>query len=231
MRGRQGAGSVLADERAGTWRRSLDLIGRGLRAEPGSFAVAILGSALWGGATDALGLAARTRERAKVVVPALSGKEVCRPARSGSGLVLGGWLVTALGVVVRRVYAGIAVFDVQAGHRRAVTRQYLRLPVSWHRQHPTGQLLSNASSDAEAAASVFNPLPWAIGVVVIVVAGVAMIAADPVLGATGLGMLPAIAAVNWVYLPRMSPTRPPARSSDAPRCPTPRTRASRRRSW
>ena len=206
MRGAAGAGSVLADERVGTWRRSLDLIGRGLRAEPGSFAVAILGSAFWGGATVLSGwLLGRASEQ--VVVPALSGKEVSPGEVWRTGLVLlAVGLVTALGVVVRRVYAGIAVFDVQARHRRAVTRQYLRLPVSWHRQHPTGQLLSNASSDAEAAASVFNPLPWAIGVVVmVVVAGVAMIAADPVLGATGLGMLPAIAAVNWVYQRRMSP--------------------------
>lgn len=206
MRGAEGAESVLADEPVGTWRRSVALIGRGLRAEPRSFALAIVGSALWGGLTVLSGwLLGRASDR--VVVPALSGAAISSGAVWGTGLVLLAVGVgTAVSVVVRRVYAGIGVFDVQAGHRRAVTRQYLRLPVSWHRRHPTGQLLSNASSDAEAAASVFNPLPWAIGVVVmVVIAGVAMIAADPVLGATGLGMLPAIAAVNWVYQRRMSP--------------------------
>jgi len=206
VRGAEGAESVLADEGVGAWRRSLDLIGRGLRAEPASFAVAIVGSALWGGATVLSGwLLGRASQQ--VVVPALSGAKVSVGEVWRTGIVLlAVGVVTALSVVIRRVYAGIAVFDVQAGHRRAVTRQYLRLPVSWHRRHPTGQLLSNASSDAEAAASAFNPLPWAIGVVVmVVVAGVAMIAADPVLGATGLGMLPAIAAVNWFYQRRMSP--------------------------
>ena len=41
-------------------------------------------------------------------------------------------------------------YRLQADYRRRVTRQYLRLPLSWHQRHPTGQLLSNANSDVEA---------------------------------------------------------------------------------
>ena len=41
-------------------------------------------------------------------------------------------------------------YRLQADYRRRVTGQYLRLPLSWHQRHPTGQLLSNANSDVEA---------------------------------------------------------------------------------
>jgi ATP-binding cassette subfamily B protein len=194
------------DEPAGAVRRSLGLIGRGLRAEPRSSALAIVASSFWGGALVLSGWLIG-RATARVVVPAVSGASVSHSQIwLTGGVLLAVGLGTAVSVVIRRVYAGIAVYDIEARHRRAVTRQYLRLPVSWHRQHPTGQLLSNASSDADAAAAVFTPLPWAIGVVVmIVVAGVAMIAADPVLGLTGLGVLPAVGVINWFYQRHMSP--------------------------
>src|SRR5699024_8217256 len=94
---------------------------------------------------------------------------------AGLGL-LGIGVLTALGVAGRRVFAGMGSFDVQAGHRRRVTRQYLRLPMSWHRRHPTGQLLSNANADAESAGFVFTPLPFALGVLaMMLVASVAML--------------------------------------------------------
>ena len=38
-----------------------------------------------------------------------------------------------------------------------------RLPLSWHQRHPTGQLLSNANADVEAAWAPIAPLPMAVG--------------------------------------------------------------------
>src|SRR5699024_7186597 len=90
--------------------------------------------------------------------------------------------------------------------RRVVTRQYLRLPMSWHRRHPTGQLLSNADADAEAASDVFNPVPFALGVLVmILLASAAMLSADLVVGIIGVSVLPLILIVNGVYRTRMTP--------------------------
>ena len=115
-------------------------------------------------------------------------------------------VLTSLGVVVRRAAAGAVMFRLQARYRRAVTRQYLRLPLAWHHRHPAGQLLSNANADVEAIWQVFAPLPMAIGVVVmLVVAAAAMLAADPLLGAVGLLVLPAVFAANVVFQRVMSP--------------------------
>ena len=60
-------------------------------------------------------------------------------------------------------------YRMQARSRRDVTRQYLRLPLAWHHRHPTGQLLSNASADVEAAWAPLAPLPMAVGVIVMLV--------------------------------------------------------------
>ena len=54
------------------------------------------------------------------------------------------------------------MYNLGARYRRDVTRQYLRLPLSWHHRHPSGQL-SNANADVEATWNVFAPLPMAIG--------------------------------------------------------------------
>lgn len=190
----------------GVLGRSLRLIGRGLRSEPLTFTVAITASVVFG-----LGLVAQGwvlgQITDRVVVPALSGEAVATSTLWWSGLILLGIaLVTAAGVALRRIFAGMGQFDVQVAHRLLVTRQYVRLPMSWHRRHPTGQLLSNANADAEAAGFVFAPLPFALGVVVmLLVAAAAMLVTDPVIGMIGVAVLPAILAANAVYRRYMSP--------------------------
>ena len=45
--------------------------------------------------------------------------------------------------------------------------------MSWHQRHPTGQLLSNANSDVEAAWDPIAPLPLAVGTLVMMVIAIA----------------------------------------------------------
>lgn len=196
-----------AELTGGSIARSLKLLGRGLRDVPGLFSIGILGSAIYGAATVASGwLLGRITD--SVVEPALAGDDLVTARNvwlAGGALALVA-LMTAVGVVGRRAVTGAAVFHLQAKHRKKVTRQYTGLPLSWHRRHPTGQLLSNASSDVEAATHVFNPLPFALGVLVMLfIAGWAMLAADVVLGLTGLIVLPGILVANTFYRRYMSP--------------------------
>src|SRR5690625_2691154 len=160
----------------GAVRRSLLLIGRGLRSQPRTFAIAISASVLYG-----LGMAAQGWVLGQITdtvgVAAMGGRGVPRSQSYLAGLALvATGLPAAVAVAGGRVFAGMASFDVQAGHRRRGTRQYLRLAMSWHRRHPTGQLLSNAIADAESAGFVFTPLPFALGVLaMLLVASVATI--------------------------------------------------------
>jgi ABC-type multidrug transport system fused ATPase/permease subunit len=97
-------------------------------------------------------------------------------------------------------------YRLQATYRRAVTRQYLRLPLAWHHQHPTGQLLSNANADVEAVWAPIAPLPMAVGVaLMLVIAAAAMLATDVPVAIIGFLVFPAIALLNVVYQRRLAP--------------------------
>lgn len=191
----------------GTVRRSFQLLWRGIKAKPWLFGWGIAGSALYGAATVASGwMVGRLTD--EVATPALQGAAhiTARHVWLAGGVLALIAFLTALGVVGRRAVTGAAVFHLQSQKRRDVTHQYVNLPLSWHRRHPAGQLLSNASSDVEAATHVFNPLPFALGVIVmLVISGWAMFVADPVLGVTGMIILPGILIANTIYRKHMSP--------------------------
>ena len=187
-------------------RRGLRVIWTGMRAEPRATTVAVVGAVLWASATVgtawAIGWVTDT-----VIEPAARERRV---EPGGLALIFGVLVavlaVNVVGVILRRVYATVAGFNLQARYRRDVTRQYLRLPLSWHHAHPSGQLLSNAHADIEATWQVFNPLPMAIGVIVmLLIAGTMMVLGDPFLAFIGLLVFPGLFAANIVFQRFMSP--------------------------
>jgi ATP-binding cassette subfamily B protein len=186
--------------------RGLQVVWMGVRQEPRIFAVAVVGSALYGAGTAGGGWVLG-RITDSTLAPAFQAGRISGADLARTGAVLAGVaLLTAIGVVGRRAAAGVTMYRLQARYRRALTRQYLRLPLEWHHRHPAGLLLSNANADVEATWQVMAPLPMAIGVIVmLMVAAVAMILADPVLGAVGLLVLPLVVLANTVYQRRMSP--------------------------
>ncbi|MEU4537597.1 ABC transporter ATP-binding protein [Streptosporangium sp. NPDC023825] len=187
-------------------RRGLGVLGVAIRAEKSIFSAAVLSSALYGvmtvAAAWALGWATD-----HVVLPAFrDGRITTGTLTLGALLILGVSLLKALGVAGRRYFAGVMQYRMQARSRRDVTRQYLKLPLAWHHRHPTGQLLSNAGSDVEAAWAPLAPLPMAVGVVVMLVtAAVAMVITDPILALVGFLVFPAIAVLNLVYQRKLNP--------------------------
>ncbi len=190
----------------GPLRRGFRLIGRGIAAHPWTYVGAIGTSAAFGALTVAVSQVLGSVTDS-VVVPAIGGDAEAQGRIGLAGLALLAVAVTlALAVAGRRIFAGIGYASIGADHRRGVTRQYLRLPISWHRAHPTGQLLANASSDVEAATGVFNPLPFALGVVVMIgVAAVALLRVDVWLALTALTVLPIAVLANLVFQRYMSP--------------------------
>jgi ATP-binding cassette subfamily B protein len=189
-----------------TLRDGFRVIGVAIRREPWIFTLSTLGSLLFGALTvaDAWVLGWSTDH---VVLPAFEDGDV----RPGGLLAIFALFVAvailrAVGIVARRLGAGVMQYRMQAHYRRDVTRQYLRLPMSWHQQHPTGQLLSNANSDVEAAWAPIAPLPMAVGTVAMMVIAVAqMLLTDVVLAVVGLLVFPIVIVVNVVYQRWQSP--------------------------
>ncbi len=192
--------------RGSTTRKGFAVLGHAIRREPAIFVLSTLGSVLFAVLTvaDAWVLGWATDH---VVVPAFATGEI------GSGLLwavlglfLGVAVLRAVGIVARRLGAGIMQYRMQAHTRRAVTRQYLSLPMEWHQRHPTGQLLSNAYSDVEAAWGPIAPLPMALGtVVMMVIAVVQMLLADVVMATVGLLVFPSVVLANLAYQRLASP--------------------------
>lgn len=182
------------------------LLGRGIREQKLLFSISAVGSVLFGAMTvaDAWVLGWATDN---VIRPSLQNGEVVRGALVGAVLLfIGVAILRALGVVARRLIGGLVYYRLVASHRRLVTRKYLTLPMSWHHRHPTGQLLSNANADVEAAWAVFMPLPMAVGVIAMLAAAlVAMLAADIVLTIVGLIVFPALFGINVFYQRWLSP--------------------------
>jgi ABC-type multidrug transport system fused ATPase/permease subunit len=197
---------VSSDDHGDVLRRGLRVLGIGIRAEPRMFALSVVGSALYGVGTAASGWVLG-RVTQTILAPAFAaGRVTGGQLLDAAGPLALVALVTSIGVIGRRAAGGATMFRLQARYRRAITRQYLRLPLAWHHRHPTGRLLSTANSDVEATWQVFAPLPMSLGVLVMIVVGaVAMVAADPVLAAIGLLVLPALLVANAAYQRRMSP--------------------------
>ena len=189
-----------------TLRRGFWLLGKAVRHEPRIFAIAVGGSAVYGVMTvGSAWVIGQVTDR--VVVPAFEAGSATTGALVAAALAIAAVSVLkAAGIVARRLGAGVMQYRLQARYRREVTRQYLRLPLSWHQRHPTGQLLSNANADVEAVWYPIAPLPMAVGVLVmLVVAGVSLVLTDLVLSVVGFLVFPAIFLLNVVYQRKLSP--------------------------
>ncbi|HVM26839.1 MAG TPA: ABC transporter ATP-binding protein, partial [Mycobacteriales bacterium] len=190
----------------GAIRRGFGVLWVAVKEEPRIFAVSAVGSALFGLMTiaQAYVFGAIT---SRVIVPAVEEGRTTTAALVAAFLaVLVVAVLKVVGILARRLGAGVMQYRLQASYRRRVTRRYLQLPLSWHAEHPTGELLSNANADVEATWQPIAPFPFAVGVVFMLFVSLGLLfATDPVLALVGSVIFPAIAALTVVYSRRMSP--------------------------
>lgn len=154
------------------------------------FAGGILGSALvLGAVTD------------RVIVPAFAtGDTSTGTLAAAFAAILAVGVAKSVGIILRRVWAFKLQLGLQAEHRATVGERYQQLALSWHRRRRTGELLSHANADAEMMFWPMAPLPFAIGVSVMLVGAlVALAVTDWALAVVGALLLPAILVINGVY--------------------------------
>ncbi|WP_017540482.1 ABC transporter ATP-binding protein [Nocardiopsis halophila] len=189
-----------------TFARGLRVLWVAMRTEPAVFLVAVFGASLHAAVTvasaEVLG-----RITDQVILPAFEqGRTTAGALTAAAAALLAVGVLKALGLGLRRLYAGLMQFRMQARYRRKVARTYLRLPLAWHHRHPAGQLLSNANADVEAAWTPLAPLPMVVGsLFMLVIAAGAMVLTDPVLALVGFVVFPLLFAVNVVFQRRAAP--------------------------
>ena len=181
-------------------RRGMTVLGASIRMEPKPFALAVAGAAVYGGMTVGSSVVVG-RVTDRVILPALeAGRVRTATLVAGALAVFGVIALKGIGVVLRRTAATLMQFRLEARHRKAISARYQRLPLSWHRRHSTGELLSTAHADVEAAFGAIAPLPFSVGVVVmLLIAAAVMVLTDPLLALIGGAMGAAMTALNWSY--------------------------------
>ena len=175
-----------------------------LRHHKRLFATAVLGAAVFAACTVL----------SSVVVGKIS-DEVLKPrfqlgsvgagtvARVLGALILVG-LVRAVGVVVRRTWAGKTNWRVNESLTAQVIDRLVEQPAPWHRRQNTGDLITRAGVDGEAATAIIGPLPMASGVVVLLVlSSVWLLITDLLLGSVAVAVFPLLIAINIGYQRRV----------------------------
>ncbi len=181
-------------------RRGVRLLWLSVRAQPGPFSLAVVGAALFAvmavGGTIVLG-----RVTDDVLTPAFEeGGVEHRAVALGAAAIICASLLRMVGVVLRRYFGQMAQRRMQVEWFRRVTGQYLSVPLRWFDEHPTGELLAHADADCERSTMAMQPLPFSLGVVVIIVVAMAQLAfVDPVLLAVALALFPGLALLNNSY--------------------------------
>src|SRR5687768_17265146 len=140
-------------------RRGLHVIRSEVALRPRTFVLALIGAWIFAAATVSSSYVLG-RVVDDVVVPRFEDGQVPFGTVVGACVALiGVAIVKAGGIVMRRGMAVVTQHGVDADLRTQVVRHYGRLPLEYHRSQPTGELLSHASSDAEAATYALAPLP------------------------------------------------------------------------
>jgi ABC-type multidrug transport system fused ATPase/permease subunit len=110
----------------------------------------------------------------------------------------------ALGIMIRRFYSGVSGERVMATLRTRIADRYRRLALAYHRGTPTGELLAHMEADVKAAVDVFWPVPFATGVVVLVLlASLQLFTTDLYLALVAMALFPTLAVMNRSFAKRM----------------------------
>jgi ABC-type multidrug transport system fused ATPase/permease subunit len=188
---------------AGVFRRGLSVVFRYARSEPRTFAISVVGASLYG-ATAVLATVVLGRVTQQVILPAFDHGVDGSTVVGAAVALLAIGVLRAVSIVMRRYYAGMTRFRVQARWRRRITDVYLDAPLTYHQSQPTGQLLAHTDNDVLAATEVLSPFPFTVGVLALVVfALISLALVDIWMMVLALAFFPVLGVMNHLYTKRI----------------------------
>ena len=185
------------DSALGVLRRGLALLAAFVSRQRAAFVVAVLGASVFSSAIIASSVVVG-RIVEDVITPVLSrGAEPGDRLPLAVGLLLAVALAKAVGIVLRRTAAGWLQFRTQQRIRRELVERELRLSLRWYADRSVGDLLSVSDNDTDRATGILAPLPFATGVVLLLIgASVVIVLTDPLLGALAILQLAVVVAID-----------------------------------
>ena len=119
-----------------------------------------------------------------------------------------------IGVMMRRWYLSLAENSTQRDWRRALVNHYLDVPLRFHRERPTGELLAHADIDLTTATMVLKPLAFSVSVLaLVIVAVVTLFIIHPLVALLGIVLFPLLVVMSQIYTSRVE--APSARAQQA----------------
>lgn len=155
-------------------RDGTQLIWRFVKAHPRAFSIAVSGSAAFAGAIIASSIVVGWVTD-NVIIPILDQGQTPNLLAVAGLAVVGVSVVKAVGIVVRRTAAGWLSFKTREDVRNALLAHQLSLKMSWFNRQAIGDLLAVADSDTDQGTGVLGPLPYAVGVSLLLVGTLTMI--------------------------------------------------------
>jgi ABC-type multidrug transport system fused ATPase/permease subunit len=193
-------GDAADQLRRGRLRQALGLIRNLLRHQKRTFAIAVGGAAVFAACTVASAAVVRMIIDDVITPRFVKGSVSVGTAAGVLGLLVLLGFVRAVGVVIRRVWAGRTNWGVTERLSAEVVDRLVEQPIPWHRRQSTGDLITRAGVDAEAATAVLGPLPYASGVVVLIVlSSVWLVVTDVPLGLAAVLVFPLLIFMNVHY--------------------------------
>jgi len=186
------------------WRRGARLIMRSLRAHPLMHSLAMTGALVFVAASIG-GAIVLGRVTDDLVVPAFEDGSISRDeVWAMMGLVIGVSFLRGLGVMIRRWFLALAENRTQRDWRRDLVWHYLDVPLRFHRERPTGELLAHADLDLTTATMVLKPLAFSASVVVlVVVATITLLVIHPLVALVGVVLFPTLVILSQIYTSRV----------------------------
>lgn len=186
------------------FRLAISLLRQLLKFHPRPFLIAVAGASVYAVCTVAssFGLGYVVDH---VIIPRYQTDLIDRHSfLIASFIVIGIGLLRAVGVVVRRSYAGISHWSTSESLSTQLIRHIMRQPTTWHQQHMTGDLVARIGVDSDTAASVLGPLPFSTSVVLLVgLTSVWLVIIDTPLGMLAVTVIPLLFVLNLGYQRRI----------------------------
>ena len=185
-------------------REATDLLKVLVKYEPRSFVIAVCGAAVYAICTVASSFAVGWTIDNVIIAYFDAGTLDSSRYVIGGSLIIGIGLTRAVGVVIRRSFAGVTEWNVAAKLSQAVATKVMRQPAQWHGRQMTGDLVSRVGVDVDATVGVLAPLPFSTSVLVLVVtSGIWLVVVDVPLGLVALLLLPCLLLLNVGYQKRI----------------------------
>jgi ATP-binding cassette, subfamily B, bacterial len=186
---------------ASSFRRGSALLRTAVKNHPLPFTVSIIGACVYG-TSVVLGAVVIGRATDDLIIPVFEDgvDPTVGEVAVVVGLVMGFAMLRVVSVIFRRYFAGMAHAQMKAALRVALAERYLSVSLRFHRDRSAGELLSRADNDVQMAAEVINPLPFTLGVLMMVVVAIVRLAfLDVYMLAVGLLLFPILGVANHFY--------------------------------